>query len=94
MGSGLVSLIEAMAVELAPTRVNEVAPSLIVESTVADRFFKSAEEREGWRLKVEQTSPARRAVTLEDAARQVVGLITDPAITGSVRVVDGGQSLM
>jgi enoyl-[acyl-carrier-protein] reductase (NADH) len=39
-------------------------------------------------------APGRRAVTVDDVARQVVGFISDPVVTGNIRTVDAGLFLV
>lgn len=93
MGPAIVGLAEHLALELAPTRVNVVGPGPMVDS----QMFRHALGSDAAVARVieahEARNPARRAVRLEDTARQVLMVIGDPVATGSFRPVDAGAAL-
>lgn len=83
--AGVIALTQSLAVELAPTvRVNCIAPGSIL-------FPKGYSARVKRRLI--QTIPLQRTGSPSDIARGVRFLIETDFATGSVLVIDGGQSL-
>lgn len=94
MGPAIVGLAEHLAVELAPTRVNVVGPAPMVDSYM----FRHGIGSDAVAAKVVENqkarNPARRAVHLEDTARQVLIVTGDPVTTGSFRPVDAGSTLI
>lgn len=89
---GLVALVEALAVELGPTRVNTVGPGPMVDSPMVRENFPG-KEYDRLIEQTKSTSPIRKVVKLIDTARQIVFLMGDPVATGSIRLVEGGTSL-
>ena len=81
----------ALALELAPARVNTIRPGFIDTDMWA---FLPAEHREGLRQKVEATFPARRAGKAEDIGHAALFLMTNPYVTGTVVEVSGGENLV
>jgi NAD(P)-dependent dehydrogenase (short-subunit alcohol dehydrogenase family) len=88
--AGLINLTRALAVELArhDIRVNALAPGYIV--TDINRAFLESEAGEGLKKRV----PQRRFGNPEDLVGPAILLASDASryMTGSVIVVDGGQS--
>ncbi|MDF2235200.1 SDR family oxidoreductase [Albimonas sp. CAU 1670] len=85
--AGLEMLAKAAALELAPTRVNALAPGLI------DRPGLEAQWSEGlarWRA----AAPLGRPAAAEEVADAALFLLSDAArfVTGTVLTVDGGAS--
>ncbi|MEV4123983.1 SDR family oxidoreductase [Nocardia sp. NPDC049707] len=81
------TLAEALAVELAPVRVNAISPG-IVDSGVWDgpgreEFFRSVADR----------NPARRVGTPADISAAALLALTNPFLTGATLHVDGGGRL-
>ena len=78
----------ALAVELAPARINSVSPDPIATPT----WSRMAEDkREAMFAGAAAKLPARRIGQAEDIANAVLFLATTPFTTGStVRVDDGG----
>lgn len=93
VGSGMPGFIEALAVELGPVRVNGVGPGFIVDSPLAAHILGGAEQASAAAEHLASTLPARRAVRLEELARSIVLLFSESAVTGTLRVVDGGMSI-
>ncbi|MDD7939434.1 SDR family NAD(P)-dependent oxidoreductase [Actinomycetospora lutea] len=83
--SALHGLTRSLARALAPVRVNEVAPGLVLT-----RWWAGNEER-GRELAAKALLD--RETTPEDVARAVLGLVESRAMTGQTVVVDGGQTL-
>lgn len=83
--AALSGLTRALANALAPVRVNEVWPGLVLT-----RWWAGKEEQ-GRALAA--NALVGRETTVEDVAAAVVGLVTSRAITGQTITVDGGQTL-
>lgn len=83
-------LAKALAVELAPIRVNTIIPGAI-DTEMWD--FLSEEEREKFRQQAAEV-PARRIGQAEDVGKAAVFLMTNSFITGTVIEVNGGQFLI
>ncbi|MGW5516365.1 SDR family oxidoreductase [Nocardia africana] len=82
------ALAEALAVELAPVRVNAISPG-IVDSGVWDgpgkeEFFRTVADR----------NPARRVGTPADISAAALLAVTNPFLTGTTLHVDGGAKLV
>lgn len=78
-------LTRALARALAPVRVNEIAPGLVLT-----RWWAGMEER-GRELAA--NALVGRETTPEDVAAAVMGLVVSRAVTGQTVAVDGGQTL-
>jgi NAD(P)-dependent dehydrogenase (short-subunit alcohol dehydrogenase family) len=81
----------AMAVELAPIRVNLVAPGVIrtpMWNSMGDEVMKELYAAEERRL------PVGRVGEAEDVARTFVYFMEVPHVTGQMMVVDGGSVLV
>ncbi|MFK0220455.1 SDR family oxidoreductase [Streptomyces vinaceus] len=86
----LAFLVEALAVELAPLRVNAVSPG-IIDSGAWDRLGK---DKAAFLRGVADRNPARRTGTPDDVVRAVLYAIGNPFVTGTVLHVDGGARLV
>jgi NAD(P)-dependent dehydrogenase (short-subunit alcohol dehydrogenase family) len=82
-------LVEALAVELAPLRVNAISPG-IVDSGAWDRL---GERKDAFLRGVAERNPARRVGTSDNLVQAVLFAITNPFVTGTVLHVDGGGRL-
>ena len=82
-------LAQALAVELAPIRVNAVSPG-IVDSGAWDRL---GPEKDEFLASTAAANPARRVGTTQDLSEAVVSLLANPFITGTTLHVDGGGRL-
>jgi NAD(P)-dependent dehydrogenase (short-subunit alcohol dehydrogenase family) len=78
----------SLAVELAPIRVNVIAPGVVLTNVWSDA---QRAELTGW---MEKTLPAQRAGRAEDLGMAAVSLIANPYVTGAVLTVDGGLHLV
>ena len=86
----LAFLVQALAVELAPIRVNAVAPG-IVDSGAWDPL---GERKEAFMQGVAERVPARRVGTNDDLVEAVLYAMTSTFVTGTVLHVDGGGRLV
>ncbi|HZG20977.1 MAG TPA: SDR family oxidoreductase [Herbaspirillum sp.] len=85
------ALSAALAIELAPTRVNTLRPGF----TDTDMWgFLPAEVRAGLKQKVAAAFPARRVGRAEDIGHAALFLMTNPYVTGTVVEVSGGETLV
>ncbi|MEV4055097.1 SDR family oxidoreductase [Amycolatopsis sp. NPDC049688] len=82
-------LAEALAVELAPVRVNAISPG-IVDSGAWDRLGEAKEE---FFRRTAEANPARRVGRAADVSAATLQLLANPFVTGSVLHVDGGGRL-
>jgi NAD(P)-dependent dehydrogenase (short-subunit alcohol dehydrogenase family) len=89
--AALPALVENLAVEIAPIRVNLVAPGFVDTALSASLLGEGLEER---RAQLRATLPIRRVVGPEDVAALVVHIMTNTALTGATFDVDGGQKLV
>ncbi len=83
----LESLARALALELAPVRVNAVSPGII------DTPIRSAMPEEARRDMLAKTAaalPVGRVGAGEDIARQILGFMANGFATGSIVYIDGG----
>lgn len=86
-----ISAVRSLAVELAPLRVNAVAPG-IVRSPLWDSM--SAADREAMYADAAKRLPAGRVPEPSDVARVYLGLMDQDFVTGTVSVVDGGTLIV
>lgn len=91
MNGAVEALARTLAVELAPTRVNVVAPGVV--DTPAHRWMPDAQRR-AWFDGLAAMLPARRVGRPEDVAQAVLFLMTSSYTTGHVLRIDGGESLL
>ncbi len=91
MTAALPALVENLAVELAPIRVNMVAPGFVDTPLSASLLGDQLDAR---REQLRATLPIGRVVGPGDVAALVVHLMTNTAVTGATYDVDGGQQLV
>lgn len=84
-------LCRALAIELAPVRVNTISPGL-VKTPAYDGMPK--EQREGMYQAQAQALPVGKVGDPEDIAAITLMLMTNPHTTGTVIDVDGGGLLI
>jgi len=82
----------ALALELAPIRVNLIAAGF-VDTPLSASYF-SAEGLEARREELRRTLPIRRVVGPADVAALAVHIMTNTALTGATYDIDGGQQLV
>jgi NAD(P)-dependent dehydrogenase (short-subunit alcohol dehydrogenase family) len=85
------ALVENLAVEIAPIRVNLVAPGFVDTGLSASLLGDQLEAR---REELRQTLPIGRVVGPADVAALAVHLMANTALTGATYDVDGGQKLV
>jgi len=89
--AALPALIASLALELAPTRVNLIAPGFVDTPLSASLLGNGLEDR---RNQLRDTLPIGRVVGPEDVARLALHLMLNEALTGGTYDVDGGQQLL
>jgi len=87
----LPALTKALALELAPVRVNLIAPGFVDTPLSAALLGDRLDER---RNQLRTTLPIRRVVGPADVAALAVHLMTNTALTGATYDIDGGQQLI
>jgi NAD(P)-dependent dehydrogenase (short-subunit alcohol dehydrogenase family) len=89
--AALPALTRNLAVEIAPIRVNLIAPGFVDTPLSARLLGDGLDER---REELRSTLPIRRVVGPEDVAALAVHLMSNTALTGATFDVDGGQQLI
>jgi len=84
-------LARSLALELAPIRVNLIAPGF-VDTPLAPAIL--GDGLDARREQLQATLPIRRVVGPEDVAALAVHLMTNTAVTGATFDIDGGQQLV
>jgi NAD(P)-dependent dehydrogenase (short-subunit alcohol dehydrogenase family) len=84
-------LIASLALELAPVRVNLIAPGFVDTPLSASLLGDQLDAR---RDQLRSKLPIRRVVGPADVAALAVHLMTNTALTGATYDVDGGQQLV
>jgi NAD(P)-dependent dehydrogenase (short-subunit alcohol dehydrogenase family) len=87
----IISAARALAVELAPIRVNVVAPG-VVRSPLWSELPET--DREAMYHGVGRGLPLGRVAEVEDVAKAYLQLMDNDYVTGTVSVVDGGTILV
>jgi NAD(P)-dependent dehydrogenase (short-subunit alcohol dehydrogenase family) len=87
INGAIVSLVQVLAVELAPIRVNAVSPGLIVRSGTE---WELAIDRSSYYERAQAVLPVRRLGQASDAAETALYLMRSRFTTGSVVHLDGG----
>ena len=88
--AALEGLAKALAVELAPIRVNVISPGLVDTPVWAGL---TAAQRKAMFEQTAARLPARRIGTAPDVAAAALAVMLNPFITGTVLHVDGGARL-
>jgi NAD(P)-dependent dehydrogenase (short-subunit alcohol dehydrogenase family) len=83
----------ALALELAPVRVNLIQAAF-VDTALAAAQFPDEQALEARREELRAISPIQRVVEPADVAAMAVHLMANTAITGATVDVDGGQRLI
>jgi NAD(P)-dependent dehydrogenase (short-subunit alcohol dehydrogenase family) len=89
--AALHSLVENLALEIAPIRVNLVAPGF-VDTPLSARLL--GDQLDARREELRTTLPIRRVVGPADVAALAVHLMANSAVTGASYDIDGGQQLL
>jgi NAD(P)-dependent dehydrogenase (short-subunit alcohol dehydrogenase family) len=85
------ALARSLALELAPIRVNVIAPGFVDTRLSAAILGNGLDAR---REQLRATLPIRRVVDPGDIAALAVDLMTNTAVTGATFDIDGGQQLV
>lgn len=85
------ALIANLALELAPIRVNVIAPGFVDTPLSASLLGNNLEQR---RQQLRDTLPIGRVVGPSDVAKLAIHLMTNTAVTGATYDIDGGQQLI
>ena len=85
------ALVRNLALELAPVRVNLIAAGF-VDTPLSARLL--GDELDARRDELRRSLPARRVVQPEDVAALALHVMVNPAITGAILDIDGGQQLL
>ena len=80
-----------LALELAPTRVNVIAPGFVDTPLSATLLGDQIDAR---RQQLRETLPIGRVVSPADVAALAIGVMRNGAITGATLDIDGGQQLV
>ena len=91
MTAAMPALVANLAVEVAPIRVNLLAPGFVDTPLSASLLGDQLDHR---REELRATLPIRRVVGPEDVAAVAVHLMANTAVTGATYDVDGGQKLV
>ncbi|MGF6527622.1 SDR family oxidoreductase [Variovorax sp. PvP013] len=90
LNAGVEGLARALAVELAPIRVNAISPGVV--ETEGWSFMDEA-SRKAFFSDLATKLPARKVGAPEDLAEAALSMLTNPYLTGEVLHVNGGGSL-
>jgi len=85
------ALTASLAVELAPVRVNLIAPGFVDTPLSASLLGDDLDKR---REELRSTLPIGRVVGPEDVAALAVHIMSNTAVTGATFDIDGGQQLV
>jgi NAD(P)-dependent dehydrogenase (short-subunit alcohol dehydrogenase family) len=89
--AALPALTASLALELAPVRVNLIAPGFVDTPLSASLLGAELENR---RNHLRATLPIRRVVGPADVAALAVHIMTNTALTGATYDIDGGQQFV
>jgi len=89
--AALPALTANLALELAPIRVNLIAPGFVDTPLSASLLGDELENR---RKQLRETLPIRRVVGPADVAALAVHIMINTALTGATYDIDGGQQLV
>ncbi len=89
--AALPALIANLALEIAPVRVNLIAPGFVDTGLSAELLGDQLEKR---RNQLRTTLPIGRVVGPADVAALAVHIMTNTALTGATYDVDGGQQFV
>ncbi|MCZ4499304.1 MAG: alcohol dehydrogenase [Marmoricola sp.] len=89
--AALPALTKNLALEIAPVRVNVIAPGFVDTPLSATLLGDRIDER---RAELRDTLPIGRVVGPDDVAALALHLMTNSAVTGATFDIDGGQQLL
>ncbi|MEO1050171.1 MAG: SDR family oxidoreductase [Bacteroidota bacterium] len=79
---------KALALEIAPVRVNVIAPGVVATGVWTE------DQKESYQDWASKTLPVEHLGTADELAHAYLSLLTNPYMTGSVVTVDGGLTLV
>src|SRR4051812_29139507 len=91
MTAAMPALVANLALELAPIRVNLIAPGFVDTGLSASLL---GDELDARREHLRATLPIRRVVGPDDVAALAVHIMSNTALTGATYDVDGGQQVV
>jgi NAD(P)-dependent dehydrogenase (short-subunit alcohol dehydrogenase family) len=91
VNSALPALVACLAIELAPVRVNVIAPGFVDTGLSASLLGAALEDR---RQHLRTTLPIRRVVGPGDVAALAVHVMANTALTGATYDIDGGEQFV
>jgi NAD(P)-dependent dehydrogenase (short-subunit alcohol dehydrogenase family) len=91
MTAAMPALVANLAVEVAPVRVNLIAPGFVDTPLSASLLGDQLDAR---RAELRETLPIGRVVGPDDVAALAIHLMSNSALTGATYDVDGGQQLV
>lgn len=89
--AALPALVANLAIEIAPIRVNLIAPGFVDTPLSADLLGDGLEAR---RRQLRDSLPIGRVVQPQDVAALAMHLMVNTALTGATYDIDGGQQLV
>ena len=89
--AALPPFVASLALEIAPVRVNLIAPGFVDTPLSASLLGDQLEER---RKELRETLPIGRVVGPADVAALAVHIMTNTALTGATYDIDGGQQFI
>jgi NAD(P)-dependent dehydrogenase (short-subunit alcohol dehydrogenase family) len=90
-GAALPPFTAALALEIAPVRINLIAAGFVDTGLSARLLGDKVDER---RRELRETLPIRRVVSPADVAALAVHIMANTAVTGATYNIDGGQQLV
>jgi NAD(P)-dependent dehydrogenase (short-subunit alcohol dehydrogenase family) len=87
----LPALVRSLALEIAPVRINVIAPGFVDTGLSATLLGDQLEKR---RKQLRETLPIRRVVGPGDVAALAIHLMANTALTAATYDVDGGQQVV
>ena len=91
VSAAMVAMTRSLALELAPARVNLIAPGFVDTPLSASYLGDQLDAR---REELRTTLPIGRVVSAADVAALAIHLMTNTAVTGATLDIDGGQQLL
>jgi NAD(P)-dependent dehydrogenase (short-subunit alcohol dehydrogenase family) len=88
VNAGLAGLTRALAIELAPVRVNTIHPGIVVDSPA----WRDAPS--GVLEEARQSTPTGKLVTLDDVVGASLFALENPSLNGASLSIDGGSSIL
>ncbi|MET8826236.1 SDR family oxidoreductase [Streptomyces sp. NPDC004610] len=89
--AGIIGLVNSLAVEIPPVRVNAVTPGIVTGTAAVD---DADDVRADWYEEMRQRTPAKRLPTADDISAAVMFLLECPGVNAANIVVDAGMHLV